>query len=49
VQKILPSWQKIVTSDEDNAVVARIDFDAAGEPIYLDPTEEEFASSYGCV
>ncbi|MCH3915135.1 MAG: DUF1292 domain-containing protein [Acidaminococcaceae bacterium] len=31
-------------SDEDNAVVARIDFDEAGEPIYLDPTEEEFAA-----
>ena len=31
-------------NDADNAVVARIDFDAAGEPIYLDPTEEEFTA-----
>jgi len=28
---------------EDNVIVARIDFDEDGEPIYLDPTEEEFA------
>ncbi len=29
-------------NEEDNAVVARIDFDKSGEPIYLDPTQEEF-------
>ena len=28
--------------EEDNVVVARIDFDKNGEPIYLDPTDEEF-------
>ena len=31
-------------SDEDTAVVARIDFDEDGEPVYLDPTEEEFTA-----
>ncbi len=28
---------------DDNVVVARIDFDENGEPVYLDPTDEEFA------
>lgn len=32
------------SDEEDNAVIARIDFDQAGEPIYLDPTDEEFTA-----
>jgi len=27
---------------EDTVLIARMEFDADGEPIYLDPTEEEF-------
>lgn len=28
--------------DEDNVIIARIDFDEAGNEIYLGPTDEEF-------
>ncbi|WP_337464726.1 DUF1292 domain-containing protein [Acidaminococcus timonensis] len=27
---------------EDNVIIARMDFDDNGEPVYLDPTDEEF-------
>lgn len=27
---------------EDNVIIARMDFDENGEPVYLDPTDEEF-------
>lgn len=27
---------------EDNVIIARVDFDENGEPVYLDPTDEEF-------
>ena len=29
--------------DEEDVFIARIDFDKNGEPVYLDPTDEEFA------
>lgn len=28
--------------EEDNVIIARVDFDENGEPVYLDPTDEEF-------
>lgn len=28
--------------DEDNVIIARVDFDENGDPVYLDPTDEEF-------
>ena len=27
---------------EDNVIIARMDFDDNGDPVYLDPTDEEF-------
>ena len=27
---------------EDNVIIARMDFDGNGDPVYLDPTDEEF-------
>ena len=27
---------------EDNVIIARMDFDENGEPVYLDPTDEDF-------
>ncbi len=31
--------------EEDNVVIARIEFDENGEQVYLDPTDEEFAEA----
>ena len=28
--------------EEDNVIIARVDFDENGDPVYLDPTDEEF-------
>ena len=28
--------------DEDNVIIARVDFDENGDPVDLDPTDEEF-------
>ena len=28
--------------DEDNVIIARIEFNENGDPVYLDPTDEEF-------
>ena len=28
--------------EEENVIIARIDFDENGEPVYLGPTDEEF-------
>ncbi|MCD8199245.1 MAG: DUF1292 domain-containing protein [Phascolarctobacterium sp.] len=28
--------------DEDSVVIARLEFDENGEPVYLDPTDKEF-------
>ncbi len=29
---------------EDEVIIARIEFDDKGEPVYLDPTDEEFSA-----
>ncbi len=31
--------------EEENVVIARVEFDENGEPVYLDPTDEEFAEA----
>lgn len=30
--------------DEDEVIIARVDFDDSGDPLYLDPTDDEFAA-----
>mgnify|MGYP004447923195 FL=1 len=33
---------EVVEEGDENVIIARIDFDEKGEPLYVGPTEEEF-------
>ena len=33
---------EVVETGDENVIIARIDFDEKGEPLYVGPTEEEF-------
>jgi len=38
----IPEEDNTDPEEEDNVIIARVDFDDKGDPVYLDPTDEEF-------
>jgi uncharacterized protein YrzB (UPF0473 family) len=38
----IPEEDDTDPAEEDNVIIARVDFDDKGDPVYLDPTDEEF-------
>lgn len=42
---LLTAVQEEEAADEaDEVIIARVEFDEKGEPVYLDPTDEEFSA-----
>lgn len=40
-----PEAEEAPEEEEENVVIAKVQFDADGEPEYVDPTEEEFEAA----